>query len=165
MTIIAYDGRNQIKRVCIDKQMTIGDRVASCYKHVITDRGELIAATGSADLGNARKNWYATGANPDTFPKPANDKDSTYLVVFPISGNPIVYCDYPSPVENTDAIQAFGSGCEMAIGAMATGATAAEALESFIPYSSSCGLGYCEFENDGTGWHKVSEKTCKFIFE
>ena len=164
MTIIAFDGKN----VCIDEQLNSNDLVSAGVKYRISKKGELLAFTGSSDLGSAKMLWFDAGARKKSFPKGIEgqeDPDTADMIVFPLKGNVFVYYQQTTPVQEPGVPSAWGAGAATAMGAMLAGKTAMEAIEIVFSVNSSCGIGYVTFSQDESGkWQMVSRKKCTMMF-
>lgn len=138
MTVIAWDG----KTIAADKQSTNGGMKILTNKLVRLDNGTVLASTGSTDSGRALIDWYIrSDGKKDEWPKCQQDKDRwAYLVVATPKGvhwyeQECVLIPVVGP------FQAWGSGQDFAMAAMAMGATAKEAVELANSLSSTCGMG------------------------
>lgn len=125
MTTIAYDGRY----LAADSAMRMGSyRCPKGVKKIRRHDDCIYAITGYQAWFDAWINWHLNGADPAAIPPsdlPAGQTGnflvmSRYGLSCYSSGLP-----YPMPV---DAPDAWGSGCEYAIGAMLHGASAQEAI-------------------------------------
>jgi len=123
VTIIAWDG----KTVAADTALTCGVLVAQTTKIFTFDnkRGKgILAVCGDAAPGSGVKSWFVE--NKPDFPK-LKDEEDVQMIVFYASGEIELYANSEHPIEmNVDQF-AWGSGAEMAMGAMKSGASAVEA--------------------------------------
>lgn len=138
MTAIAYDGRT----VAADKMATNHG-----YKFPVTKLrrhgDKVLVFAGNADVGLAMVNWFIDGANPEKYPNNGLDRDDmSWMFVFQRGAPVLVYERLPVPVI-TDIMPFFaaGSGRDYALGALAHGASAVEAVEIAGRLCISCGLG------------------------
>ena len=137
MTIIVYDG----KTLAIDNAAVKDGIKTPIIKSWTTMAGEVLTGIGNAAQIALMRDWYTAGASPDAFP--ASQRD----------GNP--WCDFivcnsqglkryektPAAIDHAHFPCAFGMGKDVALGAMAAGATAeraAQIVEHFVP---DCGHG------------------------
>jgi len=139
MTVIAFDGET----LAADKHMTDGDR--SCTITKIWKSGDVvIAMCGDISYGLALKEWYLSGADPDEFPEPYDRDTLSNLIVW--DGKQL--CAYertPYPIYYEDSFCAWGSGAMVAIGAMAYGAAAVDAVAIANSHVPNCGMGINSF--------------------
>lgn len=125
MTTIAWDG----KSVAADGQVTYGGQYIGpkSVRKIKRIDDIVYALAGSAPLFDPFVEWYRNGANPqNTLCVEKNDE--TALFVFK-DGKCLMYkanIPYPDELFPPDA---WGAGCEYAIGAMLAGADAKRAVE------------------------------------
>lgn len=132
VTVIAY--RDGI--LASDSQVTSGDiKVGICRKVTKTEDGWLAGAAGGISSVQQFLNW-AEIRDPDIFVK--LDESFTGFLIDPEGITFIVESDLV-PFEVKAEFHAEGHGREVAIGAMATGATAEEAVAIAIKYVDGCG--------------------------
>lgn len=134
MTVIAWDG----KTLAADKQGESGGLKCIVTKIFKLGTGELIGISGTLSEGLAAIQWYKDGALPDKYPI-SKDSESSMIVI----SNGVIhkYEDHYKPFIIQNRFYAFGSGRELAIGAMAMGADAETAVEIACQYESGCGMG------------------------
>lgn len=138
MSVIAYDG----KTVAADKQATCMGLRLTATKIKTLLSGEVLAWTGEQDSGEMMAAWYADGADPKKWPSCQNDKDLwCRLIVFGTDGKVKTYERQPVAFAMEDATMAWGSGRDYAIGAMAKGADALEAVQIACRFDNGCGMG------------------------
>lgn len=142
MTVIVWDG----KTLAADKMAVQGGlkRPVTKIKKI---NGNLCAISGDWDLAQETFEWFAKGADPEKLPPYYRDKDDwqPMLVITPM-GRVIKYERSPYPMEYTESVEtqgfyAMGSGRDFAIGAIAMGADAIEAVRVASLYCDSCGMG------------------------
>ena len=122
MTTIAYrDG------VIAGDSATSGDGnvIGHCTK-VHRIRGRLVGLCGPIEDGEAFRLWLKAGAKPKAKPEPL-DEDFLALLVEP-DGRVVEYGRRLVPVGYEAPFYAIGSGGALALGAMAAGAGAEEAV-------------------------------------
>jgi len=113
VTTIAYDGSS----VCADRYW------GSCYGDKLTIvENKIIGFTGPARMYTRVVEYFTSGGE-----EPDIDNDEV-LVVDIESGQAVLYTGKMDPLE-MDCPVAVGSGYAFAMGAMATGATAEEAIK------------------------------------
>jgi len=142
MTVIAFDGIT----MAADKHMTDGDR--SCTITKIWKHGDVVLAMcGDISYGLALKEWFLDGADPDEFPEPYDRDTLSNLIVW--DGKQIyAYERTPHPIYYEDKFAAWGSGAMVAIGAMACGALAVDAVRIANRHCPTCGMGIEAFTLD-----------------
>ena len=100
--------------------------------------GSIIAATGNFENGLVLFEWYVSGADACRWPESQGTDGWARLIVVDADGLK-VYDKLPVAQRFTDQYIAFGAGCDFAMGAMAMGATAVQAVECAIKHSTACG--------------------------
>lgn len=140
MSVVVWDG----KTLAADKQGTICDMKVKTTKIKRLPGGEILAWVGTQENGLALANWFVNGCKPEEWPECQKGDDWTRLIVV-IKGKAYEYEQLPirQCVEGTP--HAWGSGRDYAIGALAMGATAAEAVKVASRFSTTCGLGVDAF--------------------
>lgn len=133
MTVIAYkDGI-----VAADGQSSragIKYRVQKLFEH----GNEIIAACGDYSRAIQMRDWYVKGR---VDPLPASS-DNTFARLLVFRGKYFLeFENMSTPVKRTDKLVAFGSGSDIALGAMEMGASAIQAVEIAIKHLDSCGMG------------------------
>lgn len=141
MSVIAFDG----KMVAADRRAVCQGVSTTAAKLFREPDGTILGYVGSLDEGLLRVEWYRDGADPEEFPEPLEDDDFTYLFVVK-DGKFFRYERVPVPIENEDDFCAFGSGGPVAMGAMASGASALQAVEAACRLVPGCGNGVTCFE-------------------
>lgn len=137
MTCIAWDG----KHLAVDRMATDGHTSWTIKKYQQLPDGTILAAAGDTDRCLAMMNWYAQGAYANNFPEDQKRNDTAVALVVLKGGVVVEYGVTPFPMEFTDKIQAWGSGKDIAIGAMEFGASAEEAVEVANRRCTTCGGG------------------------
>lgn len=137
MTVIAWDG----KTLAADRRACLGSLIRVTRK-IHPHRGQLLAFSGDADLGEAKLRWYVNGADPTKYPKGEDSEHfSRLLVVQPTTLNLEVFERTAYPLRFPPQMFAMGSGRDFALMAMHLGKTAAEAVELTSLFDSGCGNG------------------------
>ncbi len=137
MSIIAYDG----KIIAADRQATLNETRVTCHKLVQLADGAVVGWTGSQDQGLVLLQWYKDGADKTTFPKFMSDKGNHTRLIIAKDGVVSTYETEAIPLTFLDSFGAYGSGRDIAIGALAMGATAVQAVEIASQFDINCGMG------------------------
>lgn len=146
MSTVAWDG----KMLAADKQSTSSGTIGSCCKIYKLVNGDVIAFTGSISGGMFLKKWYEDGADPKTYPEFQSNPDKWgSLIILKASGEIVHYEEYPVEIPVLGKFWAWGSGRDNALGAMAFGANAAEAILIAAQQDSGTGGGVDCFSIDG----------------
>jgi hypothetical protein len=141
VSVVAWDG----KSIAADKQATSsGLRIRTTKMRELGS--EVLAWTGDQGSGEAVAQWYADGADPAKWPESQKDKEDWARLIVAGANGVKCYERQPIPVRVEDEFQAWGAGRDYALGAMARGATAREAVEIAMRFDASCGLGIDEFK-------------------
>jgi len=136
MTVIAWDG----KTLAADKQRSFSGTTGRTTKLFRIASGEVLAIAGNEAMGRLLVDWYVNGANPTEWPEAQKTEDWARLVVASKSG--LKYFEkFPVAIELQEPFYAFGSGMDVALGALAMGATAERAVEVASQFIDSCGGG------------------------
>jgi ATP-dependent protease HslVU (ClpYQ) peptidase subunit len=137
MSVIAWDGVS----LAADKRASLGSLIRTTTK--IFRVGDcLVAYAGDAAAGEEVLAWFASGADPATFPVAQRDKDNwAGLLVVHRDGEMWKYERTPYPVKFPPQTMAIGCGRDFALAAMHCGKTAAEAVEIACVFDSNCGNG------------------------
>lgn len=136
MTIIAWDGRS----VAADTLATAGGYRDPMPAKKLARRGECVyAIAGWSAWFEAWIKWHEDGANPHCVPPSgvAADDSGNFLI---FAEGRAFSCSAKMPyLRESGAPDAWGSGCDFAIGAMRNGADARRAVEIAIECTPSCG--------------------------
>jgi hypothetical protein len=139
MSIIVWDG----KSIAADKQATNNG-----FRHTTTklrrSLGLVLAYTGDQDSAEAMVHWFEMGADVEKYPAFQNDEKRWARLIIVSEHNVIVYERTPHPLNIEDAFMAWGAGRDYAIGALACGKSAREAVEITCRFDISCGMGVSE---------------------
>jgi ATP-dependent HslUV protease subunit HslV len=136
MTIICW--RDGI--LAADSLMLMGSfKAKATFKKIRYEgNGQTFACTGTAALFEPMIAWIKAGAKPGDVPKPADRHCDTRVLLFE-NGRCFSYTpNLPYPDEQF-APDAWGSEAEFALGAMAAGATAEEAVALAIENTNTVG--------------------------
>lgn len=141
MTVIVWDG----KTVAADRRGCINDAAMTMTKVWLITDGAVVATTGDAGFGMALVQWWTEGADPAKWPAFQSTDDWAKLIVFQPNYPPMCYERQPVPFPVEDQFMAWGSGREFALGALAMGATARQAVEVACRFNVYCGNVVDEF--------------------
>lgn len=112
-------------QVTSDSGVIVG-RSAKKIKRLGPGDSDLVACMGREDNCIAFEKWYADGQNPDEKP----DLDEYFCALVLTAGRRLFkYFDCCTPVEVIEENVVIGAGDQLAMGAMAAGATPKEAVE------------------------------------
>ena len=144
MSVIAWDG----KTLAADRQASFGGRVTTSVK-IFKHEDKLIGLIGPHESSCRLYNWILNGMNPVSFPRELESDGAIPIVyVIPRTGHAVKFEDCAYPIVVKDEFWAAGSGGDLALGAMAMGATAEEAVEVASKYNIYCGCGVDRFSFD-----------------
>ena len=136
MTVIAWDG----KTLAADKLACRGSIIEITTKLYEGRGGYALSFAGEAPKGMAMVKWFNDGAKPEEWPKFQKDDDFVTLVCASRE-EVVVYFDQPEPLSFDNKFNAWGAGSPYAIGAMAAGKSAREAVEIANNHCCDCGMG------------------------
>lgn len=145
MSVIAWDG----EVLAADKLATRGDILYTTTK-IFKIGADAVGTTHCLTSGLKLIGWYKAGAKPEEFPKLNKDTDYAMLIVVNREGVRHYEAE-PVGIPITDPFFAWGSGSEFAIGAMAMGASAIQAVEIASKHCSGCGRGVDHIRINGSG--------------
>lgn len=137
MSVVAWDG----KSIAADKQATVSGLRFKVTKIWRIKSGEIIAGTGDWDSFAMVAKWYEEGADPGKWPACQSHKDDWARLTVVGPDGVKVYERQPVFIRVEDPFMAWGSGRDYAMGAMARGANAKEAVEIAMRFDNGCGLG------------------------
>jgi len=136
MSVVAFDGRT----IAADRQATAGDMsITACKLFRLAD-GRILATTGTLEYGIVLREWFESGMDREKWPAFQRTDNFARCIlaspegVFEFEKEPVA-----QPV--VDAFLAWGSGAQLAIGAMAAGADARTAVKIASEYNVYCGRG------------------------
>ncbi len=136
MTVIAWDG----KSLAADRQATSGDCRREVTKIRRLKNGDLASFSGSEAGAREMMTWYESGADPAKYPPMQATSDWVRLILVTKKGV-FMYEERPVQMPLKEKFFAWGSGRDFALGAMAAGATAKQAVQITCRYSVGCGMG------------------------
>ena len=128
-----------------DKQMTDNGRIMRGACKAVVTADTVYAVTGTITRGLKFIQWLRDGG-PDQEEKAPKLKDTVVVAMSMSTGKLTVWeSDYPLVVE--DAMFATGSGGDIALGAMAHGATPAQAVQYASRWDDGTGGGVQVFKS------------------
>jgi len=145
MTVIAWDG----KTLAADKLTTSGDvalTTTKIFTFELDNKPVYAASCGTLVEGLILIDWYKDGADPEKYPEFQKGEKTGSTLVIVRDGVCYEWQTYATPIKHQDPFIAFGCGREFAIGAMAAGATAIEAVEIASRHNPDCGRGVDAFD-------------------
>lgn len=123
-----------------DRRVTCGDAIAGeVGKLMMLPDGRVVGVCGQPMGMAAVFEWIANGAKFDEVPPESKDGDIMALVLHPDGA--VEHFENGRPMRIAAAFHAEGSGRAFALGAMAMGATAVQAVETAIRFDSKSGGG------------------------
>ena len=140
MTVIVWDG----KTLAADRRAQSGGTIRTvCKISKWPDDTEVVAATGNLDQCLALMAWYQVDhADAAKWPTWQNKDDPCLLVVMDTYDGKVFYYEaLPEKIFILDKFMAWGSGRDIALGAMAMGADARKAVEIASQFDCNCGNG------------------------
>lgn len=137
MSVVAWDG----SMIAADGRGVYGDdRLVKSTKIWSFDDGEVIAGVGChAELLRLRDILRSPLRTRDAWPSFQKRGDFNTIIVANQFGA-VLYQEHDIPVRIEDTFFAIGTGSPYAIGAMAMGANAVEAVEIACAHDIHCGL-------------------------
>lgn len=135
MTTIAWDG----KTLAADRQITFNAIKEGSITKILKRKkdGILLAASGALPLAYAFHQWFLAGGKGK--PPPCKVDDSTCAVQLLYPSGKLVSYDKVGKYEKKLDVFAEGTGYELALGAMAAGATAEEAVRIASRFDTKTG--------------------------
>ena len=126
MTTIAYDGTT----IAWDTHMTdkYGVRSQCAFDKVTVDKGRIFAAAGNIDSCFCAVQWIKKGAKLKDWDKIMPPGADFEMVVIDLKKGPVYYSDSDRTGIPLEAPLAIGSGADFALGAIAAGMSASEAV-------------------------------------
>lgn len=139
MSVVAWDG----KTLAADCQGMIGDMRVRTTKIFQRKSGAVMATVGDMAAGLELIQWFDQGHPYQAFPR---DKEHEAVLIVAEGGRVRKCSGVPIWIDVCEPFMAWGSGKEFAMGAMAMGASAREAVEVACRFCVSCGIGVESFE-------------------
>ena len=134
MTVVAFAGDGILASDTMAENVQMRARVSKMRKV----SGAILSFTGQFECGLILCDWYEDGADPSKWPEFQKTDDWTRLIVVDAHGLK-VYERHPVAQRFIEPYMAFGAGRDYAMGAMAMGATAAQAIECAIKHCTAVG--------------------------
>lgn len=134
MTTVAYDGR----MLASDKMANYGSTAIECTKIFKTVEGLLVGASGELDNTLPFKEWVLGGRDPKSRPTLT---DAFSGIVIELNGAITYYTFRLVPSTITRKQWALGSGSDYALGAMAAGKNAEQAICIATELDTNTGMG------------------------
>lgn len=138
MTVIVYDGRF----LAADKLDACGDLKMPCTKIFEAADGSILSGAGRASSILHLKRWYETGCKVDKWPAEVQEDENGFANLVIANQKGVMWLargPFLLPLESIP--MAWGIGREVAMGAMAMGANAMEAVEVANKICRDCGFG------------------------
>lgn len=132
MTVIVFDGIT-----CAVDSGAASETTMLRVRKFWTRADELITGAGETSHVVAMAEWYLAGAKPEEFPPMVRAKQDAELVVIDSRGVRRFEAS-PYAIAHGMTKCAFGGGRDFAYGALAMGATAAQAAEVACLFSPVC---------------------------
>lgn len=140
MTIVCFDGTT----LAADRASVRGDLKQHCVKLFRTGQ-YLVGTVGHSGNSLTLLHWVRAGAYPDDYPFVPGEVDiSDYAELMLVDRQNRVYMATTATAlleQVSGKFAASGSGEQVAVGALAMGATARQAVQICIKRCPSCGLG------------------------
>jgi len=133
MTTIAY--RDGI--LVSDRQTTCGNARQECAK-MWSVKGHVVAVAGVLSDGIKFRDWWRAG-KPDA--GWCIDHDTTIIVLDTHTGELVEYDSNMVPMPVYGKFLSWGSGCDLALGAMEAGADAVQAVTIAMRHDAYTGIG------------------------
>lgn len=144
MSIVAWDG----KTLAADNQATnngLRMRTQKIFQLPFIDT--IAAFTGDIEQGLALIKWFKEGEVPENWPS-FQKAESWTRMICASKGKVFIFELLPIRQYVLDPFMAWGSGRDFAMGAMAQGASAAEAILKTNIHCEGCGMGATSFPVD-----------------
>lgn len=143
MSTVAWDG----KTLAADRQATCGGLKQLTSKIAQMPDGTILASTGNISAGRILMEWYQNGAVFSDYPVATQKEDNLFARLIVVKDRKVfTYETLCYGIPMVDPFFAWGSGRDFAIGAMAKGANAAEAIIVASRFDSDTGMGVEAFE-------------------
>lgn len=135
MTTIAWDG----EALAVDSRITVDGMVRAGRKARRLRNGDVLAVFGDYTGALFVMQWYARGADPTAWPTAQQLDDQCGELIVVRGGRVLQYATSPVPQEIRESRMAWGSGKGYALGAMAMGADARQAVAVAARYDPQTG--------------------------
>ena len=136
MSVVAWDG----KGVAADRLGCCGN-LTSIVPKLYPARGYALGFVGTEEVGLMLIDWFDNGAKKSEWPQEAQESEfASSLIV--VGRKKVWVCNtFPVFSLNHDPFMAWGSGRDLAMGAMAMGAGAEMAVQITSDHDAGCGGG------------------------
>jgi len=102
----------------------------------------VVATVGDGSAGRSMVEWFQQGEHPETYPAFQMDREQSCYLIVAKPGELYFYGPTPAKMHRDPKGRwAWGSGRDFALGALAHGASAAEAVAITNDMSNECGFG------------------------
>jgi ATP-dependent protease HslVU (ClpYQ) peptidase subunit len=135
MSVVVWDGIT----LAADRQATSGEMRVTTRKIKRLSDGSLAGWTGASEYGQLLVEWYERGQDRDKWPAFQRTDKWARLIVVRQDGVVLEFEQEPIAQPVLDVPMAWGSGRDIAIGALEMGATAIQAVEIACRYNVYCG--------------------------
>lgn len=144
MSIVAWDGKN----LAADNQGTNnGLRMRTQKIFQAPSKEAVMAFTGDIEQGLALLEWFTKGEVLEDWPSFQKAENWTRMICAS-KGRAFIFELLPIRQYVFDPFMAWGSGRDFAMGAMAQGASATEAILKTNIHCEGCGMGVTSFPVD-----------------
>lgn len=136
MSVVVYDG----KALAADCMAVTGGVKSHASKIRRLNNGDVVAWVGMQSYGEILAQWYERGADPEEWPAFQRGEDWAFLIIG-TKGKAYYYESEPLQMAVESEYWAWGSGMEIALGALFAGANARTAVQACCRHSATCGGG------------------------
>lgn len=146
MSVIAWDGES----VVADRRMSNGYlkiKTTKLFCEEVDSTTVIVGIVGDYSAGLDMLAWLRRGRNAGDFPAAQTTDRNSSLVLFS-RREAFEYQRSPRPTVILRPPFAWGSGAELALGAMCAGADARAAARIACRFNSGCGDGFDEYKLD-----------------
>jgi len=138
MTIICWDGTT----LAADRKLVGGDIIKNATKIFRVTEYSFAGIAGLFCTGLLMVKWLQEGAIKNKFPREQTvDNTNCEIMIINRNGSIYLYETSPIPILVEEKFHAIGSGASFGLGAMAAGASAAQACFLAERHIAGCGLG------------------------
>ncbi len=138
MTVICWDG----KFLAVDSMVTYGTSISYAEKlwmYTGDKDSTFVTGYGSWAGVSGLMSWYGSGMVLADFPYVDEYVKEAGMIVLNSNGDLLEYSGSPYPMECPKAPIVWGCGGDIALGAMAMGANAIEAVKAACIHNCACG--------------------------
>lgn len=160
MSVVAWDGKTlaadcagtesymtrisrKMRVICCGERVEQDDATGRLNMHIQDREGPkvVLSAVGDAEAGMVLMDWYEAGAEVKDWPSFQEDRDNFTRLIVATCWGVFQYDQLPIAQPVTDPFMAWGSGRDFAMGALARGANARDAVLVTNRFSTVCGHG------------------------